>query len=67
MKIGDLVRWNGTTDFTVARPDTGIVVDGPRSGASGESPTTSYAIAWFDAKETFWHLNFNLELLSENR
>jgi len=70
MKIGDLVKWN---DSTVARPDTGIVVDGPRDEEAREgsddedSPATSYAVAWFDAKTTFWHLDFNLELLSENR
>ncbi len=67
MKVGDLVKWNGTTDFTVARPDRGIVVDGPRVGSNGESPTISYAVAWFDAKETFWHNDYNLELISENR
>ena len=69
MKIGDLVKWNGSTDFTVARPDTGIVVDGPRfiHSTSHQGWRTSYAVAWFDAKETFWHNDYNLELLSENR
>ena len=67
MKVGDLVKWIGSTDFTATRPDTGIVVDGPRDGYSGDSRATSYAVAWFDAKTTFWHLDFNLEILSENR
>jgi hypothetical protein len=73
VKIGDLVKWNGSIDYTVARADTGIVVDGPRDEEAREgsddeeSPATSYAVAWFDAKTTFWHLDFNLEILSENR
>jgi hypothetical protein len=68
MKIGDLVKWNGSTDFTVARPDTGVVVDGPRvDHLSLPTRTISYQVAWFDAKETFWHNDYNLELLSENR
>ena len=67
MKIGDLVKWNGTFAQSRARRDTGIIVDGPRAGCSGESPATSYAVAWFDAKTTFWHLDFNLETLSEDR
>ena len=67
MKIGDLVEWSGSADLRGVRPDRGIIVEGPRDGCSGESPATSYAVAWFDAKTTFWHLDFNLELLSENR
>ena len=62
MKIGDMVRWNGGDDLTGAPPDTGIIVDGPRWGTP-----RSYAVAWFDAKTTFWHLDFNLETLSEAR
>jgi hypothetical protein len=66
MKIGDLVKWN---DSTVARPDTGIIVDGPRVAHSTNHPhwRTTYAVAWFDAKETFWHNDDKLEILSENR
>ena len=67
MKIGDLVKWNGSAVFNPTRPDTGIVVDGPRDGSNGDSPATSYAVAWFDAKTTFWHNDYNLETLSENR
>jgi hypothetical protein len=67
MKVGDLVKWGGSEDLRASRPDTGIIVDGPRDGCSGESPATSYSVAWFDAKTTFWHLDFNLELLSESR
>ena len=67
MKVGDLVKWNGSPDLRASRPDTGIVVDGPRVGSNGESPTISYAVAWFDAKETFWHNDYNLELISESR
>ena len=71
MKVGDLVKWNGSTDFTVARPDTGIVVGGPREGGVWHSDegdvAISYEVAWFDAKETFWHNDDKLEVLSENR
>ena len=71
MKIGDLVKWNGSTDFTVARPDTGIVVGGPREGGVWHSDegdvAISYEVAWFDAKTTFWHSDEHLEVLSENR
>ena len=65
MKIGDLVRWDGGDDLTGAPPDTGIVVDGPRRDDS--SAAISYAVAWFDAKTTFWHTDYSLELLSEAR
>jgi len=70
MKIGDLVKWNGSTDFTVARPDTGIVVGGPREGGVWHSEVgvaISYEVAWFDAKTIFWHSDEHLEVLSENR
>jgi hypothetical protein len=71
MKIGDLVKWNGSTDFTVARPDTGIVVGGPREGGVWHSDegdvAISYEVAWFDAKTIFWHSDEHLEVLSENR
>ena len=67
MKIGDLVKWVGTRDWTVTRPDTGIIVDGPDEELRGKAPSISYAVAWFDAKETFWHNDSNLEVLSENR
>jgi hypothetical protein len=68
MKIGDLVRWAGTADLNAARPDTGIVVDGPRVARWVNSPSaTAYAVAWFDAKTTFWHNDDKLEILSENR
>jgi hypothetical protein len=69
MKIGDLVKWNGSADFTVARPDTGIVVDGPRltNSTSRVGWRTTYAVAWFDAKTTFWHNDDNLEILSEKK
>ena len=67
MKIGDLVRWAGTADLNAARPDTGIVVDGPREVNWKDEPAISYEVVWFDAKETFWHNDYNLELISENR
>ncbi len=67
MKVGDLVKWDGSKDYTVPRPDTGIIVDGPREGAIGSSPSIRYEVAWFDAKATFWHNDFNLELTSESR
>ena len=69
MKIGDLVKWDGDGGWTVTRPDTGIIVDGPcdsKNGRKGDI-TISYAVAWFDAKTTFWHNDYNLELLSETR
>jgi len=65
MKIGDLVKWDGSPDLKAARADTGIVVDGPRRDDS--SAAISYAVAWFDAKTTFWHNDYSLELLSEAR
>jgi len=70
MKVGDLVKWHTENDSVVShrdRSDTGIIVEGPRDGCSGDSRAISYAVAWFDAKTTFWHLDFNLETLSENR
>ena len=69
MKIGDLVKWDGSPDLKVARPDTGIIVDGPRDSKNGRKGdiTISYAVAWFDAKTTFWHNDYSLELLSEAR
>ena len=69
MQIGDLVKWNGSTDYTVARADTGIVVDGPSDSYSTSYGAwrTTYAVAWFDAKETFWHNDDKLEVLSEAR
>ena len=65
MKIGDLVKWDGSGSLGTTRPDTGIVVDGPRRDDS--SAAISYSVAWFDAKTTFWHNDYNLELLSETR
>ena len=67
MKIGDLVRWDNDRDAAIPGRvvGTGIVVDGPRRDDS--SAAISYAVAWFDAKTTFWHNDHNLELLSENR
>ena len=62
MKVGDLVVW---LDRDGRRGQQGIIVDGPRDGCSGDSPATSYAVAWFDAKTTFWHNDYNLELLSD--
>jgi hypothetical protein len=64
MKIGDLVKMK--IDHYI-EGELGIIVEGPRDGCSGESPAIAYAVAWFDAKATFWHLDFNLETLSENR
>ena len=70
MKIGDLVKMK--IDHYI-EGCFGIIVDGPRDEEAREgsddeeSPATSYAVAWFDAKTTFWHLDFNLEILSENR
>ena len=66
MQVGDLVRWDGGDDLTGAPPDTGIIVDGPRARRHGP-PAISYAVAWFDAKTTFWHNDYSLELLSEAR
>jgi len=64
MKIGDLVKMK--IDHYI-EGELGIIVGGPRDGCSGDSPAISYAVAWFDAKTTFWHNDFNLELLNENR
>jgi hypothetical protein len=67
VKVGDLVKWNGSTDLRASRPDTGIVVDGPREVNWKDEPAISYEVVWFDAKETFWHNDYNLELISESR
>ena len=72
MQIGDLVKWNGSPDLNTTRPDTGIVVGGPRTGAvwHGErqgTVATSYEVTWFVAKTTFWHSDEHLEVLSESR
>mgnify|MGYP003652210338 FL=1 len=68
MKIGDLVRWGDLDDLRVEGADTGIVVDGPRDGSNGRGGTAiSYAVAWFDAKTTLWHNEYNLEIISESR
>ena len=66
MKVGDLVKWRGSEDEVGLLLDTGIIVGGPRADCS-EHPATAYAVAWFDAKTTFWHNDHNLEVLSENR
>jgi len=68
VKIGDLVKWTGR-DAAGVRPDTGIVVDGPRDSYSTSYGAwrTTYSVAWFDAKETFWHTDDNLEVISEYR
>ena len=66
MKIGDLVKWCGYTGGGRAG-QTGIIVDGPRKGRSGDQPATRYAVAWFNSPETMWHLDFNMEVLNENR
>ena len=65
MKIGDLVKWDGSGGPIGDPADTGIVVDGPRR--EDNNAAISYAVAWFDAKTTFWHNDYSLELLSETR
>jgi hypothetical protein len=67
VKVGDLVQWN--FDGTQKDPGAhvGIVVDGPREVNWKDEPAISYEVVWFDAKETFWHHDDNLELISENR
>ena len=67
MKVGDLVQWN--FDGTQKDPGAhvGIIVDGPRDDSYDLVKAISYAVAWFDAKETFWHYDANIEVISENR
>jgi hypothetical protein len=67
MKIGDLVKWRETAEESRLLLTTGIVVDGPRDARSTGLTATSYAVAWFVAKTTFWHHESNLEVISENR
>ena len=68
MKIGDLVKWHASEEQRDLNLDTGIIVgERFRAGCNGESPAISYAVAWFDAKPTFWHNDYNLEILNENR
>lgn len=64
MKIGDLVKMK--IDHYI-EGELGIIVGGPRDGVVGDPFAISYAVAWFDAKTTFWHLDFNLEIINENR
>ncbi len=64
MKVGDLVTWCPPSEFE-PEENMGIIVDGPRVGTAGEEKTTSYQIAWFQAKETYWHNDDNLRLYSE--
>ena len=63
MKVGDLVTWHPV--HSDVEENMGIIVDGPRDGTAGEEKTTSYQIAWFQAKETYWHNDDNLRLYSE--
>ena len=64
MKIGDWVCW-----YRCSPSETlgGIIVDGPLKGTNGELAEPRYAVAWFAAKETMWHLGIYLKVLSENR
>ena len=64
MKRGDLVVWR---DLDGRRGQRGIIVDGPRQGSSGGQPAERYRVAWFEARTTYWHLDFNMEVISENR
>ena len=64
MKIGDWVVWHR------CRPSEsrgGIIVDGPFKGTSEDQVEPRYAVAWFEAQETMWHLGIYLKVLSENR
>ena len=67
MKIGDLVKWNGDFAESLGRPDTGMVVGGPRDRDVTRDIPGFYEVAWFDAGAVFWHAESNLEILSENR
>jgi len=69
MKVGDLVKWNDSPEqlLGTSRTDTGIIVDGPREVNWKDEPAISYEVVWFVAKETFWHNDYNLELISESR
>ncbi len=62
MKVGDLVTWKTST---VPEENMGIITDGPRTGCAGEEKTISYQIAWFQAKEIYWHNDDQLRLYSE--
>ena len=68
MRIGDFVKW-GQAELPVAESQRGgIIVDGPRDGSNGRGGMAiSFAVHWFAHKETMWHNEYNLELLSENR
>jgi hypothetical protein len=64
MKIGDWVVWHTTLP---SESRGGIIVDGPRKGTSGDLVEPRYAVAWFEAQETMWHLGVYLKVVSENR
>jgi hypothetical protein len=74
MKIGDLVAWHGIgSDTPYCRDRRGIIVDGPHKGTSGDKPAVAFTVAWFgppaEGRDGIKgrHIDFNLEVLSENR
>ena len=68
MKRGDLVKWGQAGEPEAERQRGGIIVDGPRHHATRIGGTAiSFAVHWFAHKETMWHNEYNLELLSESR
>jgi hypothetical protein len=70
MKIGDLVTWVSPQCEDLGPINTGIIVDGPRDGCAGVEKVNAYAVVWFQGfqtRQTYWHTELNLELLSEYR
>ena len=67
MEIGDLVTWVSSQCEDLGPINTGIIIDGPRDGCAGTQKVNAYAVVWFQTQQTYWHIEPNLELLSENR
>lgn len=67
MKIGDLVTWVSPQCEDLGPINTGLIIDGPRDGCSGTQKVNRYAVSWFQTQQIHWHIEPNLELLSENR
>ena len=70
MNIGDLVKWNGRADRTVSTDPTQELWWTDPASLTRQVTLTGVPLmpyAWLDAKETFWHTDDNLELVSENR
>ena len=63
MKVGDLVKFKGTTCDYVGNPGLGTVVGFLTAGVKKEN--SSAEVYWPNLEITQWHAETNLEVLSE--